>query len=116
MNDHTDSPHQEALAVAGALQIAVDDIFLRNDELEALNDSLTSAFDAVSKENLKLRATVEQRTRQRDAATRESGLLKAQMRKMHMISSETMKAIEPQQQALPDIEPANLKMFQRQAG
>jgi hypothetical protein len=107
----------EAVQLAGALQVKVDDIFVRNDQLEAENDSLKVAFDAVSAENVALRAALDKRTRQRDAASREADLLKAQLQKIYATAAETMRAIRPERgDRLPPAESvANLAFLKRPA-
>lgn len=96
----------EAVALAGALQIRVDDIFAQNSELRAENDSLRVAFDAVSAENSSLRNTLDLRTRQRDSAMRTADLLDDKMRKMQAIANEAMRAIHPSHDKLPPVETA----------
>lgn len=113
----SDDNRDEAVHLAGALQIKVDDIFARNDQLEAENDSLKVAFEAVSSENTALRAALDKRTRQRDAAARESDLLKSQVQKIYATASETMRAIRPERaDKLPPMESAaNLAFLKRPA-
>lgn len=107
----------EAVQLAGALQVKVDDIFARNDQLEAENDSLRVGFEAVSAENTQLRAALDKRTRQRDAATREADLLKVQLQKIYSTAAETMRAIRPERgDRLPPVESAgNLAFLKRPA-
>lgn len=105
----------QALQMAGALQVKVDDIFARNDELEAECASLRVAFEAVSAENAALRTSLDKRTRQRDAAARTADLLDEKMRKIQAVSSEAMRAIHP---VHSNEEPstANLAFLKRPAG
>lgn len=112
-----DDQRAEAIELAGALQIKVDDIFAENAELHAENDSLRVAFDAVSQENMALRQTLEQRTRQRDASMRTADLLDEKMRKIQATANEAMRAIHPGHpvKQLPDTPPGNLAMFHRAA-
>jgi len=107
----------EAVQLAGALQVKVDDIFARNDQLEAENDSLRVGFEAVSSENTALRSALDKRTRQRDAATREADLLKVQIQKIYATASETVRAIRPERvDRLPPAETAaNLSFLKRPA-
>lgn len=106
---------EEAIQLAGALQIKVDDIFAENAELRAENDSLRVAFDAVSSENMALRNTLEQRTRQRDSAMRTADLLDDKMRKIQATANEAMRAIHPSQHdKLPPVDTAaNLSFLKR---
>lgn len=105
----------EAVQLAGALQVKVDDIFARNDQLEAENDSLRVGFEAVSAENTALRSALDKRTRQRDAAAREADLLKVQIQKIYSTAAETMRAIRPERgDRLPPAETAgNLAFLKR---
>jgi FtsZ-binding cell division protein ZapB len=107
----------EAVHLAGALQVKVDDIFARNDQLEAENDSLKVAFEAVSSENTALRGALDKRTRQRDAAAREADLLKAQLQKIYATAAETMRAMRPERvDKLPPADgAANLAFLKRPA-
>jgi FtsZ-binding cell division protein ZapB len=107
----------EAVHLAGALQVKVDDIFARNDQLEAENDSLKVAFEAVSSENAALRGALDKRTRQRDATAREADLLKAQLQKIYATAAETMRAIRPERvDKLPPADSAaNLAFLKRPA-
>ena len=54
----TSAPHP--LEMASALTFKVDQVYERNDSLEAENDSLRTAFDAVSAENEHLRKYAEE--------------------------------------------------------
>jgi|SRR5580692_2176083 hypothetical protein len=107
----------EAVQLAGALQVKVEDIFARNDQLEAENDSLRVGFEAVSAENTALRTALDKRTRQRDTASREADLLKAQIQKILATAAETMRAIRPERgEKLPPVESAaNLAFLKRPA-
>jgi archaellum component FlaC len=104
-----------AIGIAGALESKVQDIFDRNDRLEAECDSLRVAFEAVSQENIALRTALEQRTRQRDSARRTADLLDERMRKMQAIANEAVRAVhqpEPVEQLAG--KPASaLKVVQR---
>ena len=104
-----------AVELAGALQMRVDEIFARNDELEALCDSYRVAKDAVESENIQLRKLLDLRTRQRDAAVRERDLFRAQMRKIQSTANETMRAVTPEETrpGLPDADPANLAFLRK---
>ena len=64
----------DAVQLAGALQVKVDEVYERNDSLEAENDSLRTGFDAVSQENEHLRKFNDKIVRQRDAAMRRAEL------------------------------------------
>jgi FtsZ-binding cell division protein ZapB len=110
-----DDNRDEAVHLAGALQVKVDDIFARNDQLEAENDSLRVAFEAVSSENAALRNALDKRTRQRDAVAREADLLKSQLQKIYATAAETMRAIRPEPAGkLPPAESAaNLAFLKR---
>lgn len=98
----SESEREEAIELAGALQIKVDDIYAENASLKAECDSLRVAFDAVSSENVALRKELDLRTRQRDGAMRAADLLDDKMRKIHADSSEALNAVHPaRQERLP---------------
>lgn len=88
-----DTERNNAVAMAGALETKVQDIFERNDRLEAECDSLRVAFEAVSQENMALRNELDRRTRQRDAARRTADLLDERMRKAQAIINEAVRAV-----------------------
>jgi FtsZ-binding cell division protein ZapB len=90
-NDRTD-----AIEMAGALQLKVDQVYERNDSLEAENDSLRTAFQAVSQENEHLRKYAEKIVRQRDAAMRKVDLYESKMKVIYAEAGSSLKAALPQ--------------------
>lgn len=89
----------DTVQMAGALETRVSDIFDRNAELEAMNDSLRAAYEAVASESDALRRALELRTRQRDAALRERDVYKQALTKIGMTTAEALRAAIPVQQS-----------------
>jgi FtsZ-binding cell division protein ZapB len=87
-----------AIEMASALTIKVDQIYERNDSLEAENDSLKTAFQAVSQENEHLRKYAEKLVRQRDAAMRKVDLYESKMKVIFAEAQETLRATHPPKQ------------------
>lgn len=91
-HDDTAIDRTGAVELAGALQVKVDQVYERNDSLEAENDSLRTAFAAVSSENEHLRKFVEKLIRQRDAAMRKVDLFESKMKIIFAEAGSTLKA------------------------
>ena len=87
-----------SIEMASALTIKVDQIYERNDSLEAENDSLKTAFQAVSQENEHLRKYAEKLVRQRDAAMRKVDLYESKMKVIYAEAAETLRATQPPKQ------------------
>jgi FtsZ-binding cell division protein ZapB len=85
----------DAVELAGALQIKVDQIYERNDSLEAENHSLRTAHSAVSVENENLRKYIEKIVRQRDAAMRKVDLYESKMKIIFAESESCLLAAQP---------------------
>jgi FtsZ-binding cell division protein ZapB len=100
-----------AIEMASALTIKVDQIYERNDSLEAENDSLKTAFQAVSQENEHLRKYAEKLVRQRDAAMRKVDLYESKMKVIFAEAQETLRATHPPKQdaAVVKFAPANVR-------
>ena len=69
-----------SIEMASALTVKVDEVYERNDALEAENDSLRTAFTAVASENEHLRKEREKLVRQRDAAMRKAELAESKLK------------------------------------
>lgn len=108
--ENTDADRTGAVELAGALQIKVDQVYERNDSLVAENDSLRTAYEAVSQENEHLRKYVDKLVRQRDAAMRKSDLYESKMKVIYAEASSSLKAAMPQKVE----EPPKAVVFNRQ--
>ncbi len=93
-----DTDRTGAIEMASALTIKVDQVYERNDSLEAENDSLKTAFQAVSQENEHLRKYAEKLVRQRDAAMRKLDLYESKMKVIFAEAQETLRATHPPKQ------------------
>jgi FtsZ-binding cell division protein ZapB len=98
----TTNDRDAAIALAGALQIKVDDVYQRNDSLEAECDSLKTAFAAVSSENENLRKERDKLVRQRDAANRRADLYESKMKIIYAEALSALQAAQPQQAKTPE--------------
>ena len=98
ITEATDTDRDGAIEMASALTIKVDQIYERNDSLEAENDSLKTAFQAVSQENEHLRKYAEKLVRQRDAAMRKVDLYESKMKVIYAEAAETLRATHPPKQ------------------
>ena len=90
-----------SIEMASALTIKVDQVYERNDSLEAENDSLRTAFDAVSAENEHLRKYAEKVVRQRDAAMRKVDLYESKLKVVYAEIGSALTAGNPQKQEAP---------------
>ena len=90
-----------SIEMASALTIKVDQVYERNDSLEAENDSLRTAFDAVSAENEHLRKYAEKVVRQRDAAMRKVDLYESKLKVVYAEIGSALTAGNPQKQEVP---------------
>jgi hypothetical protein len=100
----------DVVDMAGALERKIETIYDQNDALIAENDSLRTAFQAVSQENEYLRKHIEKIVRQRDASMRKSDLLEAKMKVVFAESRDCLRAIHPQ----PEEAPPSAVVFNRQ--
>jgi FtsZ-binding cell division protein ZapB len=94
----TDTDREGAIEMASALTIKVDQVYERNDSLEAENDSLKTAFQAVSQENEHLRKYAEKLVRQRYAVMRKVDLYESKMKVIYAEAAETLRATHPPKQ------------------
>jgi len=85
----------EAVALAGALQIKVDDIFAENAELRAETESLRVTAALLVEETTTLRKSLEQAIRQRDAALRRADEAEEAVRKIAATANAVLRPIQP---------------------
>ena len=92
INEISTDERSDAVQLAGALQVKVDEVYERNDSLEAENDSLRTGFEAVSQENEHLRKFNDKIVRQRDAAMRRAELAESKLKIIYAEASSYLKA------------------------
>jgi FtsZ-binding cell division protein ZapB len=85
----------DVVELASALTLKVDGLYERNDSLEAENDSLRTAFEAVSHENEHLRKYVDKIVRQRDAVMRKADLYESKLKVIFAEAGSGLKAGTP---------------------
>jgi FtsZ-binding cell division protein ZapB len=101
IDEITTDERSGAVQLAGALQVKVDEVYERNDSLEAENDSLRTAFEAVARENEHLRKEREKLVRQRDAALRKADLAESKLKVIYAEAGSYFKASAPQKTEAP---------------
>jgi len=96
----SEDERQEAVALAGALQIKVDDVFAENAELRAEAESLRVTAGLLTEETAALRKSLEQAVRQRDTALRRADEAEEAMRKIAATANAALRPIHPPKQRL----------------